>query len=75
MYDRKQNTTILTKSHNERYLSSTCEEENKIQLVLLEAIENVWYMLDLQLMFHKFFVIVWNSQRLWKAEVLEFWTV
>ena len=75
LYARKQNTTILTKSHNERYLSSICVEENKIQLFLLKAIENMWYKLDFQLMLHKLLVIDWNSQRLWKVVVFEFWTI
>ena len=74
-YARKQNKTILTILHNERYLSSICVEENKIQLFLLKAIENMWYMLDFRLMLLKFLVIVWNSQRLWKVVVMEFWTV
>ena len=62
----------LTIRHNERYLSSICVEENKIQLFLLKAIKNMWYRLDFQLMLHKFLVIVWNLQRLWKVVVVEF---
>ena len=60
---------------NERYLPSICMGENKIRLFLLKDsmnLENVWFRLvDLLLTFHKSLVIVWNSQRLWKAEVLE----
>ena len=52
-----------------------CAEENKIQLFLLKAIENMLYRLDFQLMLHKVLNIVWNSQRLWKVVVVEFWTV
>ena len=75
LYARRQNTTILTIRHNERYLPSICAEENKIQLFLLKAIENMLYRLDFQLMLHKVLNIVWNSQRLWKVVVVEFWTV
>ena len=50
-------------------------EENKIQLFLLKAIENMWYRLDFQKMLHKFLVIVWTSQKLWKVVVTEFWTI
>ena len=64
---------------NERYLPSICNRENKIWLFLLKDSmnpENVWFgLVDLLLTFHKFLAIVWNSQRLWKAEVLEVWTV
>ena len=75
LYARKQDTIILTIRHNERYMSSICVEENKIQLFLLKAIENMWYRLDFQLILHKIWVIVWNSQRLWKVVIVEFWTV
>ena len=64
---------------NERYLPSICMRENKKRLFLLRDsmnLENVWFRLvDLLLTFHKSLVIVWTSQRLWKAEVLEVWTI
>ena len=70
---------INTQWLNERYLPSIWMGENKIQLFLLKDsmnLENVWFRLvDLLLTFHKSLVIVWNSQRLWKSIVLEFWTV
>ena len=70
---------INTQWLNERYLPSIWMGENKIRLFLLKDsmnLENVWFRLvDLLLTFHKSLVIVWNSQRLWKSIVLEFWTV
>ena len=76
---KDQKTWWNTRWLNERYLPSICIRENKIRLFLLKDsmnLKNVWFgLVDLLLTFHKSVVIVWNSQRLWKAEVLEVWIV
>ena len=57
-------------------MPSICIRENKIQLFLLKDsmnLENMWFRLvDLLLAFHKFLVIVWNFQRLWKLKSWKF---
>ena len=76
---KDQKTWWNTQWLNEIYLPSICIRENKIRLFLLKDsmnLENVWFKLvDLLLTFHKSLVIVRNSQRHWKAKVLEVWTV
>ena len=76
---KDQKTWWNTRWLNERYLPSICNRENKIQLFLpIDSmnLEKVWFgLVDLLLTFHKSLVIVWNSQRFWKTEVLEVWTI